>query len=78
MIEASLTKEIPENSREHRKANNIPIKHEIDKNKIRKEYAKYMGKATTESSDSEYEQKNLKNYLTKKKNKGEASMTVLE
>ena len=37
-----------------------------------------MGRKTTESSDSEYETKNLKQLLTKKKDKGAASMTVLQ
>ena len=35
-----------------------------------------MGKKNNDSSDSEYEQDNLKQMLTKKRNKGSLSMNV--
>ena len=77
MIEGSLTKEIPETSKEFRQANQIYIKYQVNKAKIKKEYRHFMGKKTTESSDSEYEQKNLKKLLEKKRDKGATSMSVL-
>ena len=43
-MENSLAKEIPESSQAARQVNIIPLKIEVDKAQIRKEYKKYLGK----------------------------------
>lgn len=78
MIEGSLAKEIPETTQSVRTANMIPINHVVDKNKIRKEYRELLKRNGDCSSDSEYEQRNLQKMLTKKRNKGAASLDVLK
>ena len=77
-MEKSLIKEIPEVSKDMRKAAQIPLNIEIDRNKIKKEYRQFLRKQSTNSSDSEYEQANLQELLKKKKNKGAATMSVLK
>ena len=76
-IESAAVKEIPETSPALRQATTIPIKYEVDKAKIRKEYRHCLGKAMTQSSDSEYESKNLQQWLSKKRDKGATSLSVL-
>ena len=78
MIETNLVREIPETTNAQRRLNFIVIPHEIDKRKVLKEYRQLLKQHEDNSSDSEYEQKNLKMMLAKKKDKGIASMGVLE
>lgn len=67
-IEESLVKEIPETSEELRKATSIPIKHKIDKLKIKKKYREFIQNKIESSSDSEYERANLRYFIKKKEN----------
>lgn len=56
----------------------IPITYDIDKRKIQKQYKQILKQHGDNSSDSEYEQKNLKAMLAKKRDKGAASLGILE
>lgn len=56
----------------------IPIKHEVDRAHFRKELKHVLGHSNDFSSDSEYESKNLRLMLSKKKDKGAASLNVLQ
>ena len=69
MMEQSVVKEIPETTPILRLYSQIPIKHEIDREKIRKEFKSVFAHKTTESSDSEYESKNLQLWLKKNRDK---------
>ena len=77
-MEDSLIKEIPETTHNMRQANQIPIKYEINRNKIKKAYRQFLGKPDFESSDSEYESANLRQLLKKKRNKGAAANSLLK
>ena len=58
--EEILLKEIPENSAVMKKANQIPLKLEYDRAKMRHEYTQMLNKRfNTESDDSDYEQINI-------------------
>ena len=77
MIEDNLMKEIPETTIGVRKAQVIPIKHEVDKAHFKKQLKHVLGHKLNDSSDSEYEQKNLRLMLAKKREKGGAHQNVL-
>lgn len=58
-MENVLTKEVPEVSQEARQANQVPLKIQVNKAQIRREYRQFFNNRGNESDDSEYEQKNL-------------------
>ena len=76
-IESNLTKEIPETTINQRQATQIPLNYEVNKVKIRRDYRQYLGQKTTESSDSDYENENIRKLIKKKKEKGVTQMNVL-
>ena len=60
-----------------RRAQEIKLKEDIDKKKIRKEYADFITHQSLESSDEEYEEKNFHKMLKKKEEKGSKSVKVM-